>query len=140
MAGLNIKSDVTDGWNEIKMVASGLRYTIFKMDEKKENVVMEKKKMITECCHDDVLDDLPTDEPRYVALNLDYKNEEGAERSKLVLIFWCPDNCGIKNKMVSAATFKEVMKKCPGGAKCLEIQDRFDLSFEALKEKLKNVK
>ncbi|EDO41274.1 predicted protein [Nematostella vectensis] len=140
MAGLNIKGEVTDGWNEIKKAASGLRYIIFKMDEKKENVVFEKKKMKCECSHEDVLDDLPADEPRYIALNLDYKNVEGADRSKLVLIFWCPDNCEIKSRMVSAATFQDVKKKCPGGAKCLEIQERSELSFEALKEELKNVK
>jgi cofilin len=50
--------------------------------------------------HDDLIQALPKNEPRYVIYDFAYTTRDERDVEQLIFIFWCPDNCQIKKKMM----------------------------------------
>jgi hypothetical protein len=68
--------------------------------------------------------------PCYAVVDLRYIAEERAQ-DKLVFIFWCPDNVGVRQKMVGASTYTAFSAKL--GVACkIQAQDASDLELAAL--------
>jgi hypothetical protein len=68
--------------------------------------------------------------PVYAVVDLRYIAEERAQ-DKLVFIFWCPDNVGVRDKMVGASTYGSFSGKL--GVACkVQAQDASDLELAAL--------
>lgn len=68
--------------------------------------------------------------PVYAVCDVRYISEERAQ-DKLVFIFWCPDNVGVRQKMVGASTYTAFSAKL--GVACkIQAQDASDLELAAI--------
>jgi len=108
---------------------------LYKIENKKTIVVDTSAD--TAASYDDFLKALPQNEPRYCAVDVDYTTSSGAQHSKIVFIFWCPDDCAVKDRMIYAAS-KDTIKKALNGVQ-VEIQanDNGDIAKDDVQNKLK---
>lgn len=109
------------------------RYIIFKI-ENKEKVVIEKTGPAGES-YDDFLGSLPPTECRYCLVDVDYITKAGAEHSKLVFIMWCPDDAGVKEKMLYSSS-TDSMKDLKGVQCKMQGNDLGDIEKKAVQAKL----
>lgn len=63
------------------------RYVIYKIDENKKEVVVEKTGAPGET-YDDLTASLPEDDCRYAVYDLDFVTEENCQKSKIFFIAW----------------------------------------------------
>lgn len=111
------------------------RYILFNIEDKKTikvHSVGERNKTYA-----DFLAALPATEPRYCLVDVDYDTVSGAKHTKLVFIYWCPDDCAVRDKMLYASS-KDTIKKAFQGVQ-LEIQanDNSDIDNQQICEKLR---
>ncbi|KAH0794495.1 putative actin depolymerizing factor [Histomonas meleagridis] len=105
------------------------RYVIFAFDLWR--IFVEKTGERSKVC-DDLLDDLPPDDVRYVVYDFEYKGEDGILHNRLIFIVWSPDSVSIKKKMLiygGKNRFKNLLQYEWYGT-LIEIQatDNFDIS------------
>ncbi|KAJ4746312.1 hypothetical protein LUZ62_080717 [Rhynchospora pubera] len=65
------------------------RYVVFKIDEKKKEVVVEKAGGAAES-YEDFLASLPENDCRYAIYDFDFVTEENFQKSKIFFIAWSP--------------------------------------------------
>ncbi|KAL0376789.1 UNVERIFIED_CONTAM: Actin-depolymerizing factor [Sesamum calycinum] len=85
------------------------RYVIFKIDEKKKEVVVEKTGSPAEN-YDDFTASLPENDCRYAVYDFDYVTSENCQKSKIFFIAWSPSISRIRAKMLYA-TSKERFRR-----------------------------
>lgn len=74
--------------------------------------------------------------PCYAVLDLRYLAEGDRPTDRLIFVFWCPDNVGVRDKMVGASTYTSFSAKL--GVSCkIQAQDASDLELAALIAKAK---
>jgi hypothetical protein len=69
--------------------------------------------------------------PCYAVLDLRYLAEGDRPTDKLIFVFWCPDNVGVRQKMVGASTYTSFSAKLGVAAK-IQAQDASDLELASL--------
>ncbi|CAM8897139.1 unnamed protein product [Rhodiola kirilowii] len=84
------------------------RYVIFKIDEKKKELLVDKTGNPNES-FDDFQASLPENDCRYAVYDYDFVTIENCQKSKIFFIAWSPDTSGIRAKMLYAAS-KEMIK------------------------------
>lgn len=65
-------------------------------------VVPESEGTLT---HEELLERLPADAPRFVACDFAFTNGGGNKLSKVVLVSWSPDGAPVKEKMVHTSSY-----------------------------------
>jgi len=86
--------------------------------------------------YDDFLAALPKSEPRYCLVDVDYTTKSDAQHTKMVFVFWCPDDCGVRDKMLYAAS-KDTIKKPFAGVQCeIQANDLGDIDKSTIQAKL----
>ena len=70
-------------------------------------------------------------EPRYIVIDFGYVDSDNRKVNKLIYVNWCPDNCGVRKKMLAAGTAASVMSKFEGLAKKMQAQSLADVDYEA---------
>ena len=73
-------------------------------------------------------------EPRYIVIDFGYVDADNRKIGKLVYINWCPDNCGVRKKMLAAGTAASVMTKFEGLSKKMQAQSLADVDYDAVLE------
>merc|ERR1711964_407430 len=109
----------------IKM-KKNLRYVLFNIENSKK-IVVEKKGELSQT-FEDFCNSLPNDSPRYAVVEYEYKSEDGRDQSKLIFVFWSPDELTtVKEKMLYASSKDAIKKKLSGIHKEVQANDRQDL-------------
>jgi len=78
---------------------------------------------------------LPQDEPRYIVYDLHYETRDGRPQDKIVFIFWAPDNCSIKPKMLYASSKDAIRQSLNGISKEYQANDNADLDRKEVVKK-----
>jgi len=78
---------------------------------------------------------LPRKECRYAVMHFGFKTSDGAPRSKLVYVLWCPDTCPVKQKLVYASSSETIKRRFEGIAAEIQAGDVGDLSYESFLER-----
>ncbi|WP_331751090.1 actin depolymerization factor/cofilin-like domain-containing protein (plasmid) [Streptomyces globisporus] len=81
--------------------------------------------------HDELLDKLPKDEPRFVVYDLTY-TKEGAQQSKIALISWCPEGTEIKQRMVHSSSYSTLKNMLDGVGIYVQATDLSDVEYDEL--------
>lgn len=117
MSGVKIADECQAAFKEMQLrhQISSIMYKI----ENKKTIVIDTQNDKSKS-YEQFVASLPMKEPRYCLVDVDYTTKSGAEHSKMVFIFWCPDDCGVKDKMLYASS-KDTIKKALQGIQ-LEIQ------------------
>lgn len=125
MSGVELDQECKKIYDEVQSKKKH-RYVTFKIDDGKIRV---DKVGPREADYDAFLGDLVTkdgeaDDCRYAIYDFEFtvqtQGTEALNRSKLILISWCPDTAKIKKKMVYSASFDSLKKAFTGVQKIVQ--------------------
>ncbi|CAK0906007.1 unnamed protein product [Prorocentrum cordatum] len=132
-SGATCDDECQKKFEQIKM-KKDLRYVIYCIEDKK-TIKFEKEGEVDKT-FDDFKKALPEDQPRYAVIDYPYKSEDGRDQSKLTFVFWSPDTCGVKDKMLYASSKDAIKKKLTGIMKEMQCNDEGDLDEENFNKKM----
>lgn len=76
---------------------------VYRLNEPLDTVVVESQANFT---HEEMLESLPADEPRFVVYDLHFAAPDGSRRNDLVLILWMPDGAPPAHKLAYSSAYR----------------------------------
>lgn len=123
VSGVTIDDDCLKSFNDMK-IRHDKRYIIYKITDDQKQICIEKVGDKAETYGDFRKQLLEADGPRYAVVDYEFvKPETGLTQDKLVFVFWCPDTCKIKLKMLYASSKDSLIKPLNGIAKLIQAND-----------------
>lgn len=110
------------------------RYVIFKIDEKKKEVVVEKTGGPAES-YDDFTASLPENDCRYAIYDFDFVTSENCQKSKIFFIAWSPSVSRIRAKMLYATSKDRFRRELEGIHYEIQATDPTEMELEVLQER-----
>ncbi|KAL2236428.1 UNVERIFIED_CONTAM: Actin-depolymerizing factor [Sesamum indicum] len=110
------------------------RYVIFKIDEKKNEVVVEKTGGSAEN-YDDFAESLPEDDCRYAVYDFDFVTSENCQKSKIFFIAWSPAISRIRAKMLYATSKDSVKRALDGVHYEIQATDPTEMDLEVIRDR-----
>lgn len=112
MSGMEVPEHSKETFTELQRKKSH-RYVIFKIDEKKREVAVEKTGGPAES-YDDFLAALPENDCRYAVYDFDFVTAENCQKSKIFFIAWSPATSRIRAKMLYATSKDSLRRELDG--------------------------
>ncbi|PKA57020.1 Actin-depolymerizing factor 11 [Apostasia shenzhenica] len=110
------------------------RYVIFKIDEKRKEVVVEKTGSTAES-YDDFMDSLPDNDCRYAIYDFDFVTQENCQKSKIFFVAWSPSMSRIRAKMLYATSKDRFRHELDGVHYEIQATDPSELDIEVLQDR-----
>ncbi|KAG4395368.1 hypothetical protein GLYMA_20G209800v4 [Glycine max] len=110
------------------------RYVIFKIDEKKKEVIVEKTGGPAES-YDDFTASLPENDCRYAVFDFDFVTSENCQKSKIFFIAWSPSVARIRPKMLYATSKDRFRRELQGIHYEIQATDPTEMDLEVLRER-----
>ncbi|KAL3828248.1 hypothetical protein ACJIZ3_017050 [Penstemon smallii] len=110
------------------------RYVVFKIDEKKKEVVVEKTGSPSEN-YEDFTASLPESDCRYAVYDFDYVNLENCQKSKIFFIAWSPSVSRIRAKMLYATSKERFRRELQGIHYEIQATDPTEMDLDVIKER-----
>ncbi|CAA2933525.1 actin-depolymerizing factor [Olea europaea subsp. europaea] len=110
------------------------RYVIFKIDEKKKEVIVEKTGSPAEG-YDDFTASLPENDCRYAVYDFDYVTSENCQKSKIFFIAWSPSGSRIRAKMLYATSKERFRRELQGIHYEIQATDPTEMDLEVIRER-----
>eukprot|EP00250_Pteridium_aquilinum_P032939 c4978_g1_i1 orf=159-578(+) len=110
------------------------RYIVFRIEEKKKVVVVEKVGEVGES-YDDFRACLPDADCRYAVYDFDFVTEDNCQKSKIFFIAWSPDIARIRTKFLYATSKDKFRRELDGVHYEMQATDATELDIELLKER-----
>ncbi|KAK1397871.1 Actin-depolymerizing factor [Heracleum sosnowskyi] len=110
------------------------RYVIFMIDEKKNEVVVEKTGGPAES-YDDFTSSLPENDCRYAVYDYDYVTSENCQKSKIFFMAWSPATSRIRSKMLYATSKERFRREMDGVHYEIQATDPTEMDLEVLKDR-----
>ncbi|XP_008680099.2 actin-depolymerizing factor isoform X1 [Zea mays] len=108
------------------------RYVIFKIDDSREEVVVDKIGAPGES-YDDFTASLPTDDCRYAVYDLDFVSDDNCRKSKIFFISWSPSDSRIRAKTIYAVSRNQFRHELDGVHFEIQATDPDDMNLEVLR-------
>ncbi|RAL48943.1 hypothetical protein DM860_001263 [Cuscuta australis] len=110
------------------------RYIVFKIDEARQVVVVEKLGTQEET-HVDFTNSLPSNECRYAVFDYDFTTDENCQRSRIFFISWSPETARVRSKMVYASSKDRFRRELDGVQVELQATDASEMSLDIFKNR-----
>ncbi|KAJ9154164.1 hypothetical protein P3X46_027529 [Hevea brasiliensis] len=110
------------------------RYVIFKIDEKKKEVLVEKTGGPAES-YDDFTASLPENDCRYAVYDFDFVTSENCQKSKIFFISWSPDVSRVRAKMLYATSKDRVRTELEGIHYAIQATDPTEMDLGVLRDR-----
>ncbi|XP_049360938.1 actin-depolymerizing factor-like [Solanum verrucosum] len=110
------------------------RYVIFMIDEKKNEVVVEKTGGPAES-YDDFTAALPENDCRYAVYDYDFVTPDNCQKSKIFFFAWSPSVSRIRSKMLYATSKDRFRRELEGIHYEIQATDPTEVELEVLKER-----
>ncbi|WOL18080.1 actin-depolymerizing factor [Canna indica] len=110
------------------------RYVIFKIDDKKNEVVVEKTGAPGEN-YDDFTAAMPENDCRYAVYDYDFVNEDNCQKSKIFFIAWSPSVARIRAKVLYATSKERFRRELDGIHYEIQATDPTEMDLEVLRER-----
>ncbi|RUS73589.1 hypothetical protein EGW08_018649 [Elysia chlorotica] len=107
---------------------------VLKIDKASLKIVLDEE--FEDISIDELRDELPPQQPRYVCLSYMHKHDDGRVSYPLIFIFVSPQGCSPEQQMMYAGS-KTTTINNGGFTKVLELRSVDELTEEAILEKLK---
>ncbi|KAA8516030.1 hypothetical protein F0562_019209 [Nyssa sinensis] len=108
------------------------RFIVFKIDEKIQQVAVEKVGGPEET-YEDFANSLPADECRYAVYDFDFTTAENCQKSKIFFIAWAPDTSRVRSKMLYASSKDRFKRELDGIQVELQATDPSEMSLDIIK-------
>ncbi|KAL2934725.1 Actin-depolymerizing factor 6 [Bienertia sinuspersici] len=133
MSGLSIAEESKTVFTELQRKKDH-RYVIFKIDEMKKEVVVEKTGTPSES-YDDFLASLPGDDCRYAVYDFDFVTSDNCQKSKIFFFAWAPSTSRIRAKMLYATSKEGFKQELDGIHYEIQATDPSEMDLDVLKER-----
>ncbi|GAB2294438.1 hypothetical protein Dimus_028646 [Dionaea muscipula] len=110
------------------------RYVVFKIDENKKEIVVEKTGGPEES-YDDFTISLPENDCRYAVYDFDFVTSENCQKSKIFFVAWSPSGSRIRSKMLYATSKERFRRELDGIHYEIQATDPTELDLEVLRER-----
>ncbi|KAB5557559.1 hypothetical protein DKX38_008468 [Salix brachista] len=110
------------------------RYVIFKIDEKKKEVVVEKTGEPVEI-YEDFTASLPDNDCRYAVYDFDFVTSENCQKSKIFFIAWSPSTSRIRAKMLYATSKERIRRELDGIHYEIQATDPTEMDLEVIRDR-----
>ncbi|KAH7517372.1 hypothetical protein FEM48_Zijuj09G0056600 [Ziziphus jujuba var. spinosa] len=110
------------------------RYVIFKVDEKKKEVVVEKTGGRPES-YDVFTAALPENDCRYAVYDFDFVTSENCQKSKIFFIAWAPSTARIRAKVLYATSKDRFRRELDGIHYEIQATDPTEMDLEVIRER-----
>ncbi|OIT02265.1 PREDICTED: actin-depolymerizing factor-like [Nicotiana attenuata] len=132
-SGMGVADDGKNAFLELKRKKVH-RYVIFKIDEKKKEVIVEKTGSSAEN-FDDFTASLPENDCRYAVYDFDFVTSENCQKSKIFFVHWSPATSRIRAKMLYATSKDAFRRELDGFHYEIQATDPTEVDLEVLKER-----
>ncbi|KAL0487713.1 actin-depolymerizing factor ADF4 [Acrasis kona] len=124
-----IGQDQVDRFNLVKNGSK--RYNIFEVINEQYLRIGSSKMGENYEGYQNLLENLPEDQPRYVIYNMACIDPDGKFKERLFFILWCPDNCDVKSRMIYASFFAVLKERCNAESlRMIQATDQYEISYE----------
>ncbi|KAF5734822.1 actin-depolymerizing factor 1-like [Tripterygium wilfordii] len=110
------------------------RFIVFKIDEKAQQVKVEKVGEPSES-YEDFTACLPANECRYAVYDFDFTTNENCQKSKIFFVSWSPDTSRVRSKMVYASSKDRFRRELDGVQVELQATDPSEISLDIVKQR-----
>ncbi|KAM7277664.1 hypothetical protein ACFE04_004798 [Oxalis oulophora] len=110
------------------------RYLIFKIDEDKSQIVIEKTGRHSEN-YDDFTAALPHNDCRYAVYDFDFVTPDNCQKSKIFFIAWSPSTSRIRSKMLYATSKNQFSRQLQGIHYEIQATDPTEMDIEVLRDR-----
>lgn len=107
---------------------------IMKIDRDTQTVMLEEEH--EDCTLDELQDELPASQPRYIAYSYVMEHDDGRKSYPLCFIFVSPSGCKPEQQMMYAGSQKSLVNEA-GFTKVFEIRSHEEMTEEWLLEKMR---
>ncbi|KAG8374917.1 hypothetical protein BUALT_Bualt10G0045500 [Buddleja alternifolia] len=132
-SGMSVDDECKLRFLELK-AKRNFRFIIFKIEEKIQQVIVEKLGQPAEN-YDDFAASLPENECRYAVYDFDFTTKENCQKSKIFFIAWSPDTSRIRSKMVYASSKDRFKRELDGIQVELQATDPSEMSLDIVKSR-----
>ncbi|KAK9137970.1 hypothetical protein Sjap_008564 [Stephania japonica] len=132
-SGMGVAEHCTDAFLELQRKKVH-RYVVFKIDEKKKEVVVEKTGSPAES-YDDFTASLPENDCRYAVYDFDFVTSENCQKSKIFFIAWSPATSRIRAKMLYATSKDRFRRTLDGIHYEIQATDPSEMDLEVIRER-----
>ncbi|KAJ8504179.1 hypothetical protein OPV22_005065 [Ensete ventricosum] len=132
-SGMGVAEDCKETFLELQRKKT-YRYLIFNIDEKLNQVVVEKTGAATES-YDDFLASLPENDCRYAIYDFDFVTEDNCQKSKIFFIAWSPSISRIRAKMLYATSKDRFRRELDGVHYEIQATDPSEMDLEILRDR-----
>ncbi|EOX96004.1 PREDICTED: actin-depolymerizing factor 10 [Theobroma cacao] len=108
------------------------RYIVFKIDEKTQQVIVEKLGS-PGATYDDFTNSLPANECRYAVFDYNFTTNENCQKSKIFFFAWSPDTSRVRSKMLYASSKDKFKRQLDGIQVELQATDPSEMSLDIVK-------
>lgn len=86
----------------------------------------------------ELVDQLPSNEPRFVVYDFEYETDENPPRktSKLIFIFWCPMTSGAQKRFKYSSSISEIVSTLGAIQKQFQLDDYSGIDSEEIRKQL----
>ncbi|KAE8662512.1 Actin-depolymerizing factor [Hibiscus syriacus] len=132
-SGMGVADHTKDTFLELKRKKVH-RYVIFRIDEKKREIVVDKTGAPAET-YDDFTASLPETDCRYAVYDFDFVTSENCQKSKIFFIAWCPSSSRIRAKMLYATSKDRLRRELDGIHYEIQATDPTEMDLEVLRDR-----
>ncbi|XP_031501588.1 actin-depolymerizing factor [Nymphaea colorata] len=130
-SGMAVHDDCKLRFQELK-AKRNYRFIVFKIDEKAQQVTVDKVGQPTES-YDDFTACLPPNECRYAVFDFDFVTEEHCQKSKIFFIAWSPDTSRVRSKMLYASSKDRFKRELDGIQVELQATDPSEIGIDIIR-------
>ncbi|EEF30847.1 actin-depolymerizing factor [Ricinus communis] len=110
------------------------RYVIFKIDDKRNEVVVEKTGGTAES-YGDFSASLPENDCRYAVYDFDFVTSDNCQKSKIFFIAWSPSGSHVRAKMLYATSKARIRRALEGVHYEIQATDPTEMDLEVLRDR-----
>lgn len=132
-SGMGVAEESKEAFLELKR-KKVYRYVIFKIDEKRKEVVVEKTGTPAESYHDFTAA-LPENDCRYAIYDFDFVTSENCQKSKIFFIAWSPAVSKIRAKMLYATSKERFKRELNGLHYEIQATDPTEMDLEVIRDR-----
>ncbi|WP_406326733.1 actin-binding ADF family protein [Streptomyces sp. NBC_00203] len=127
-SGVAVEDSVIQAFQELKQ--RKVNTIFYRLNDDLSTIIPDTKGTWT---HDKLLDQLPKDGPRFVVYDLTFSKSEGeGQRSKIMLISWCPEGTPIKQRMVHSSSYNVLKSMLDSVQVYIQATDLSDVEYDEL--------
>ncbi|MEU3262408.1 actin-binding ADF family protein [Streptomyces bacillaris] len=127
-SGTAVEDSVVQAFQELKTKRT-VNTIFYRLSDDLSTIVPDTKGTWT---HDELLDKLPKDEPRFVVYDLAFTKVGEGVRNRVTLISWCPEGTKIKQRMVHSSSYGTLKNTLDGIQVYIQATDLSDVEYDEL--------